>query len=200
MKLYFARRTRATRPRWLLEELGVPYEKINLELSKGEHKSPEYLAVHPLGVVPALVDGEVTLFESVAICLYLADKYLDRGLAPAHGTPARAQYYQWMVFAAATLEPAVADYSAHTSYLPEAERRPAVAEAARARFVAAAEVVSGALGARSTLVGERFTAADVIVGSILLWAGSMGLLAQHPTLEAYTKTLRARPAWARAQA
>lgn len=200
MKLYFARRTRATRPRWLLEELGVPYEKINLELTKGEHKTAEYLAVHPLGAVPALVDGDVTLIESIAICMYLADKYLERGLAPAHGTAARAHYYQWMLFAAATLEPAVAEYASHTSYLPESERRPAVAEAARVRFLAAAEVLSRALGDRSALVGQQFGAADVIVGSILLWAGSMGLLAQHPTLEAYTKALRARPAWARAQA
>ena len=75
MKLYFAPRTRATRARWLLEELGVPYELVKLDLARQENTTPAYLAVHPLGEVPALVDGEVTLLESLAICLHLADRY-----------------------------------------------------------------------------------------------------------------------------
>ena len=75
MKLYYAPQTRATRPRWLLEELEVPYELIRISLAQGEQKKPEYLKIHPHGLVPALVDGGVTLFESSAICLYLADKF-----------------------------------------------------------------------------------------------------------------------------
>lgn len=197
MKLYFARRTRATRPRWLLEELGVPYEKVNLELSKQEHKTPEYLAIHPLGVVPALVDGEVTVLESVAICLYLADKHLDRGLAPPHGSRERAAYYQWMVYAAATLEPAVVAFSAYTT--PEA-RRADDAAVKQATFDAVARPIGAAIARTGFIAGEQMTAADVVVGSILLWAGALGMLAAHPELEAYTKRLRARPAWARAQA
>jgi glutathione S-transferase len=74
MKLYYARQTRASRARWMLEEIGEPYELVRLDLSKGEHKRPEYLKIHPHGAVPALVDGETSMFESAAICAYLADK------------------------------------------------------------------------------------------------------------------------------
>ena len=107
LKLYFAPRTRATRPRWLLEELGVPYELVELDMSKQEHKQLPYLRIHPLGRVPALADGDQVIFESAAICMYLADKFPEKKLAPAVGTPERGQYYQWMVYAGATLEPEV---------------------------------------------------------------------------------------------
>jgi glutathione S-transferase len=82
MKLYFAPRTRAVRPRWLLEELGVPYELVKLDPSKQENKTPAFLALHPFGEIPVLVDGDVTLFESAAICLYLADRFPEKNLAP----------------------------------------------------------------------------------------------------------------------
>lgn len=200
MKLYFARRTRATRPRWLLEELGVPYEKINLDLAAGEHKKPEYLAIHPLGAVPALVDGDVTMFESIAICMYIADKYLERGMAPAHGTPERAAYYQWMLFAATTLEPAISKYGAHTSYYPAEQRRADEVTAAQASLDTAAAPLAKAIARTGFVVGDHFTAADVIIGALLLWAGSMKMLAAHPELEAYAQRMRARPAWGRSQA
>ena len=80
MKLYYTPRTRSSRPRWMLEELEIPYELVRVDLSAGEHRKPEYLAINPYGAVPALVDGEVKLFESAAICAYLADKHPDRGL------------------------------------------------------------------------------------------------------------------------
>src|SRR5216684_3336120 len=87
MQLYFAPRTRASRPRWLLEELEVPYELVKLDLSKQESRTPAYLALHPFGEVPVLVDGDVTLFESSAICLYLADRFPEKRLAPSLGSP-----------------------------------------------------------------------------------------------------------------
>lgn len=200
MQLYFARRTRATRPRWLLEELGLSYDKIDLDLTAQAHKAPAYLAIHPLGAVPALIDGEVTMFESIAICMYLADKYLDRGMAPAHGTPERAAYYQWMLFAATTLEPAISKYGAHTAYYPEERRRAEEVTAAQASLDQAAAPLAVAIARTGFVVGDHFTAADVIMGALLLWAGSMGMLAAHPTLEAYAKTMKARPAWSRSQA
>ena len=82
MKLYFTPRTRANRPRWMLEELGVPYEIVHVNLDAKENREPGYLRVHPLGQVPALVDGDVTVFESIAICMYLADRYPVMGVAP----------------------------------------------------------------------------------------------------------------------
>ena len=107
MKLYYAPQTRATRPRWMLEEIGAPYELVRLQLSKGEHKQPEYLRVHPHGAVPAFADEHVTLFESGAICAYLADTFPEKQLAPAAGSAQRGPYYQWLFYSMATMEPPV---------------------------------------------------------------------------------------------
>src|SRR5882672_4547196 len=122
MKLYFAPRTRSTRPRWMLEELGVPYELIAVDLAAKENREPGYLHVHPLGQVPALVDGDVTVFESIAICMYLADRCPGRSLAPAASSPLRGQYYQWLLFCASTIEPAIGRWSQHGGDVAEAER------------------------------------------------------------------------------
>src|SRR4051794_3745039 len=112
LKLYYVPRTRAVRARWMLEELGVPHELHRVDLANGEHRSPEYLArVHPLGHVPVLVDGETAIFESAAIIAYLADRFPEKQLAPAPGSPERGPYYQWMFYAVTELEPHVATYS-----------------------------------------------------------------------------------------
>ena len=107
VKLYFAPRTRATRARWLLEELEISYELVKLDLSKQENRRPEYLAVSPLGEVPALVDGDLTLLEPSAIALHLADRFPERQLAPPPGSAARGGYYQWLLFTESTLAPVV---------------------------------------------------------------------------------------------
>src|SRR5687768_8158359 len=99
MKLYFAPRTRSVRPRWLLEELGLPYELVKLDLSREEHRTPAHLGLHPLGDVPVLEDGEVTLFVSPAIILYLADRSPEKRLAPPMESPDRGPYLQWLLFA-----------------------------------------------------------------------------------------------------
>lgn len=198
LKLYFAARTRATRPRWLLEELGVPYELVRLDLKAGEHKKPEYLAIHPQGAVPALVDGPVTVIESAAICLYLADKFLEKGLAPKPGSPERGSYYQWMVYSMATLEPPIAEYANHTAFYPPEKRRPEKAEAAKKKLdEQVLPPIAAALKGREALTGT-FSAADVMTASILNWAKSMKLLEAHPTLLDYVTRLTARSAVARA--
>ncbi len=199
MKLYYSPQTRAVRPRWLLEEIGAPYEIVSLDLQKGEHKKPDYMKIHPHGAVPALVDGDLAMFESAAICMYLADKFPEKKLAPAVGTPARGLYYQWVVYTMATLEPPVVDVFLHTVMLPEAERSPAVVEKARATFATVAGVLSNALAGRTFILGDQFSAADVLVGGTLGWASFMGLLADHPTLQAYAQRLSERPAFQRAR-
>jgi glutathione S-transferase len=199
MKLYYSPQTRAGRPRWLLEEIGAPYEIAKLDLAKGEHKKPEYMKIHPHGAVPALIDGDVALFESAAICMYLADKFPEKKLAPALGTPARGLYYQWMVYSMATLEPPVLQIFLNTMMLPEAERSPALVEKAKTQFADVARVLSNALAGRSFLLGEQFSAADVMVGSTLAWAAMMGLLGDQPALQTYVKRLSERPAFQRAQ-
>lgn len=197
MKLYYVPQTRAARPRWMLEELGLPYELVRLDPKKGDNKRAEYLRVHPLGKVPALEDGEVAIFESTAIVLYLADK--AGRLAPPAGSAARAEYYQWILFGATTLEPPVAEISSHTHNRPAELRVAALADEGRAAFAAAAAAVEARLSGREFLLGE-FSAADVLVGSVLSWAGALRLLAEHPALEAYVARLKARPAWQRSRA
>jgi glutathione S-transferase len=199
MKLYHSRQSRSVRPRWLLEEIGVPYELVTLDLQKGEHKTAAYMRIHPHGVVPALVDGDLQLFESAAICAYLADKFPEKRLAPPLGTPARGLYYQWMVYAIATLEPPVIDVFMHTAMLPEAERSAAVVESGRKKFGDVATVLEQALGTRPFLLGEQFTAADVMIGSTLGWAQMLGLLEGRKTLQQYVQRLAERPAFQKAR-
>jgi glutathione S-transferase len=193
MKLYFAPRTRATRPRWMLEELGVPYEIVTVDLDAKENRQPGYLRVHPLGQVPALVDGDVTVFESIAICMYLADRCSERGLAPPVSSPLRARYYQWLLFCPSTIEPAIGRSAQHGGDVTEAER-----EKARARFAEAADVLTRALAAGEHMLGDAFSTVDVIVGSNLNWARRVGLLEGRDLLSGYVDRLLARPAARRA--
>ena len=199
MKLYYAPQTRAGRPRWLLEEVGVPYEIVPVDLAQGEHKKPEYMKIHPHGAVPALADGDLVLFESAAICMYLADKYPEKKLAPAVGTPARGLYYQWMIYTMATLEPPVVQIFLNTVMLPEAERSAAAVEKGKTQFAEVARVLSNALATRPYILGEQFSAADVMIGGMLGWASMMDLLSDQPTLQAYVKRVTDRPAFQRAR-
>jgi len=193
MKLYHSAQSRSVRPRWLLEELGVPFELVRLDLGKQEHKTPAYMKIHPHGAVPALVDDDLKMIESAAICMYLADKYPDKGLAPKVGTPARAAYYQWMVYSMATLEPPILQIFMNTVMLPEEQR------SAKKSFATIADVLEQALAGKSYLLGEQFSAADVMIGSTLGWAQFMGVLEGRPTLQAYVARLSERPAFQRAQ-
>jgi glutathione S-transferase len=189
MKLYFTPKTRSTRPRWMLEELGVPYELVTVDLDAKENRQPAYLRIHPLGQVPALVDGDVTVFESIAICMYLAERCSERGLAPPVSSPLRAPYYQWLLLCPSMIEPAISRWSQHGGDVTEAER-----EKARTRFAAAAEVFTRVLAAGPYMLGDSFSTVDVIVGSNLRWARSVGLLEGRDALSGYVDRLLARPA------
>ncbi|QSQ23745.1 glutathione S-transferase family protein [Pyxidicoccus parkwayensis] len=201
MKLYFAPRTRAVRGRWILEELGVPYELVRLDLTRQENLTPEYLAVSPLGEVPALVDGDVTLLESLAICLHLADKFPEKHLAPPPGSSERGPYYQWMAFAEVSLDPVVVDIYRHAQ-LPEEQKASASANEALAklktRLTPLLDALDAGLGGREYLVGGTFTAADVVMASILHLAHTLKLLDKHPRLFEYTLRHAQRPAVRRA--
>lgn len=198
--LYHSPRSRSVRPRWLLEEIGAEYELVTLDFGKQEHKSPAHRQRHPHGQVPALVDGDLALIESAAICLHLADRFPAAKLAPPLGTPERGRYYQWMVYAIATLEPPVLQVFMHTMQLPEAERSATLAATARGQFAEVGRVINDGLGANPYLLGEQFGAADVMIGSTLAWASLFGLMDGLPTLAAYVERLVQRPAYQRAQA
>lgn len=199
MKLFYVSKTRSVRPRWVLEELGVPYQLVRLDPSKGETRAAEHLARQPLGHVPALEDGDVRMFESAAICLYLAEKYPEKGLLPPPGTPARAATYQWLFYAMTELEPPCSAVSAERRK-PEAERSARVADEARARFRKAAAALEPVLARSPFLLGASFTVADAVVGAVLAWGHAQGPLEGLPATEAYLARLRERPAWRRATA
>jgi glutathione S-transferase len=199
MKLYYTPQTRATRARWALEELGVPYDLVRIDLAKGEQRSDAYKKIHPHGKVPALVDGDRVVIESIAIAAYVADKHIDKGLAPPLASPDRATYLKWLFYAAATIEAPLGLVSLHTKRLPEDQRNPAVVDIAKGDFKGVVAYLGGELEAKSFLVGDRLTAADVIVGSMMMWGRSMGLV-EHPAVVAYCDRLRSRPAYQRATA
>jgi glutathione S-transferase len=199
MKLYYVPRTRATRPRWVLEELGVPYDLVRLDPAKAETRNAEHLGRHPLGHVPVLEDRGQFVFESGAICMHLADLFPEKRLLPPPGSVERGLAYQWVLYAMTEMEPPLVALSAEAKK-PEAERSPAAAAEARERFAKAVKVLEGVLQGRSFLLGEGFTVADVMVGATLAWARGLRLLDGAPGVEAYLGRLRERPAWKRALA
>jgi glutathione S-transferase len=194
IKLYHASKTRSVRVLWLLEELGVPYELATVDMMKGEHKKPEYMKVHPLGAVPALEDSGFTMYESAAIIMYLADKYPEKGLAPALGTADRGAYYQWISFVMTEADPLLVSILMHTRFLPEAERSPAAIEKASQRFKVVAPVIDAHMKGREYVVGNKFSAADVMVGGCLALAQMLNSLDGYPNLKAYVGRLMERPA------
>lgn len=202
MKLYYIPTTRAVRPRWLLEEMGLPYELVRATMAM--MKEPEYQNLHPHGKVPVLVDGEVTIFESAAICSYLADKYLEMGFAPAPDSPERAQYYQWLFYASVTLEPPVEHFMFNVlpnlpeKLLPGFVRSETSKEGARQWFEKVAQPLREVLVDKKYLVGDKFTTADIVIGGVLLWAKKLGMLWDNDSLTEYINHLMQRPAFLRA--
>ena len=194
MKLYESPATRSARCRWVLQELGVPFEAIPVKLAQGEHKQAEFLKLNPYGRVPVLVDGDLVLSESVAICLYLADKYANRGLIPTPGTAQRAIHDQWLLFCATELEQPLWQIRRHTALYPVERRLPAEVVIARENFQLAAAVLEGALRDRIYLADTGFSIADIVVSYTLRWAAGYGLFVDHPGLEAYLNRHLARDA------
>lgn len=202
MKLYYIPTTRAVRPRWLLEEMGVPYELVRVDMNMT--KQPEYQKLHPHGKVPILVDGEVTIFESAAICAYLADKYQSMGFAPTIESPERSYYYQWLFYATSTLEPPVEHFmftvlpNLPEKILPIKVRSAISAEEALQWFDRVAVPLRKVLADKNYLVGDKLSAADIVIGGVLLWALKLGMLKENDPLDRYIKQLMERPALMRA--
>lgn len=199
IKLYYAPRTRASRPRWTLEELGVDYELERLDMARGDQRSAAYQAVNPLGQVPALVDDGNTMIESGAMCVYLAEKYAEKGLGPGHQPMA---FYQWCFYLFGTLEPAIFDYLLHTRWLPEAQRCESVAQRGKAAWDKALDYLEKHMNdGRAHLLGDRFTVADILVGGTLAWTDDeVGWGQDYPTLLGYVERLKSRPAYQSAHA
>jgi glutathione S-transferase len=180
--------------RWMLEEVGQPYETVVLDYGT-TMKAPEYLAINPMGKVPAIKHGDTVVTEAAAICAYLADAFPERGLAPAPSDPARGTYYRWLFFAAGPVEAAVTARS--QGWEIPAGKAGAVGFGS---LDAVVDTLEHAVSTTPYLVGDTFTAADVYLGSQLGWGMMFGTLPKRPAFEAYVGRIMGRPAAVRARA
>lgn len=198
IRLHFFPGTRAVRVRWLLEEIGVPHQLSVVGLWRGAHKTEDYLKIHPLGKVPALEIDNGVIFESLGISLYLADRFIDADLAPlVTDREHRADYCTWMAFSAGTLEPSIFE-ELRAKKAKERGVAPIDLGPALTPFDDVASYMERHLAARSFLLGDRMTAADILNGSMMAWAQDIGLLDGHRSIKAWVANLKSRPAYCRA--
>jgi glutathione S-transferase len=193
---YHNPRSRAQMAHLMLEEVGAPYRIAPISFEKGEHKSPDFLAINPMGKLPTIVHRGTVVTETAAIIAYLADAFPQAGLAPAITDPARGAYYRWLFFGAGCIEPALLDTMM---------KRPAVEPKGAVGYGSYEDVVNTlkvALQKGPYLLGDTFTAADIYVGSEINWAmmfGAPGLKGEK-VFDDYVARLTSRPAYKRVAA
>ena len=193
MKLYWCPKTRAIRALWMLEELGVPYERVRIDIRDANARADRaFRAVSPMGKVPALEDGATRLWDSGAICAYLADQYPRAALAPSIGDPDRGRYLQWLMYTNAVIEPAMAEKFTNA----------AVSAAAHGwgSFELMLSVLRDGLAAGPWILGARFSAADVLLGTACHFLQQFKLIDAEPAIARYVERCTGRPAFARALA
>ncbi|MCE9649182.1 MAG: glutathione S-transferase family protein [Parvibaculum sp.] len=199
LKVYHAPNTRSIRVVWLLEELGVPYEKQTVDFSPAYLQSPAHLAVHPLGKLPAVDDDGLILNESGAIVQYILAKNAGSHLEPKLGTPAYGKYLQWLHFAEATFMPPVSQIIQHTFRKPEAERVASVVADAQAALKKVLAVLDGEISGKNFICGDDFTAADIMLGYDLYLCNLIRVpLDNFDNIRDYYARLSARPAFLKA--
>ena len=197
IKLYFAPRTRAVRILWLLEELGLPYELARVDFQPPSRNF--FVQQTPTGKIPTLEDGEVVMFESGAIVEYLLERYGGGRLAPPPGSRERAAFLQWLHFAESTAFPPLGILVWLTLYRTDAASHASLIEDTRQRAAAGLDVLERQLGRTPYLVGNDFTAADIMMGFTLVAARLLGPLDdRYPALNAYLGRLETRPAFQKA--
>ena len=179
--------------RWMLEEVGQPYETVLLDYGT-TMKAPDYLAVNPMGKVPAIRHGDTVVPEGAAICAYLADAFPDAGLAPPPGNPRRGPYYRWMFFAAGPVEAAVTGKSLGLLAPPDKKMM-----AGYGSFEETIDALETCVGSGPYICGDQFTAADVYVGSQIGWGMMFGSIERRPAFEDYIGRQSERPAAKRAR-
>lgn len=179
---------------WMLEEVGEPYDVRALDRHANEQRQPDYLKINPMGKVPALRHGDIVVTEAAAICLYLAEAFPQAGLLVPPGDPLRGEFLKWLFFGPSCIEPAVLDVA-----FPRKEPAPRGA-AGYGDFDTVMDVVADAVRGRPYIVGDSFTAADVIIGSQLGWGMSFGVIPARQEFTDYTAGLEQRPAWQAAMA
>ncbi|MDD2859950.1 MAG: glutathione S-transferase family protein [Acidiphilium sp.] len=194
LTLYTNPMSRGRIARWMLEEVGEPYEVEILDY-KGAMKAPEYLALNPMGKVPALRHGDAIVTETSAICAYLADAFPETKLAPPLRDPRRAAYFRWLFFAAGPFEAAVTNKAFGFEVPPER-----AASTGYGSFAAVMTALDIAVSRSEFILGDAFSAADVYVGSQIAFGLMFGSIEKRPAFESYVQRLTARPAAKRAAA
>jgi glutathione S-transferase len=192
MKLYWSPRSRSFSALWLMEETGQPYERVLTDITTGAQKTPEFLAINPMGKVPALKDGEAVLGEAAAICAYVAERCPEAKLAPPLGDPRRAKYLQWLFFSPSCIEPALIQIFTKLEVPPST-----------AAWGSAAQVfdtLDAALEKGPWILGDAFSAADIMIGSGLNFAvRQFKMVPPRPSFDRYIDRCVARPAFQRAE-
>ena len=192
MQLYWSPRSRSFSTLWLMEETGQPYERVLTDISSGAQKHVEYLAIYPMGKVPALRDGDATLAESAAICAYVAERYPAAKLAPPLGDPLRAKYLYWLFFGPGCIEPAMVQIAT------KIEMNPVAAGWGDAQRVI--DVLDNALQKGPWILGDNFSAADIVIGSGLNFAVRLfKMIPSTMAFDAYIARCMERPAFQRAE-
>ena len=191
VQLYWSPRSRSFSGLWILEETGQPYERMLTDISTGAQKKPEYLAINPMGKGPALKDGDATIAEAAAICAYVAERFPDAKLAPPVGDPRRAKYLQWLFFGPSCIEPALIQIFTKIE-VPSST-------AAWGDATQVFDVLDKALDKGPWILGNEFSAADVVIGSGLNFAiRSFKMVPTRPSFDRYLDACAARPAFQRA--
>jgi glutathione S-transferase len=193
LTLYHASPSRSSVALWMLEEIGQPYDIKLISLSNGDNMKPDYLAINPMGKVPALKHGDTIITELAAICTYLADEFPQAKLNVPIGTPRRGVYLKWLFFNPGCLEPAVIDRAAPRK---ETARR---AMLGYGDFDTVMNVLAKAVEKSPWLIGEQFTAADVLIGANLRWGMMFKMIPDRRELTDYAARCAARPAAQRAE-
>lgn len=193
MQLFWCPKTRAQRAVWMLEETGLDYDRVTIDVSNPDApRPPAFTAASPMGKVPALADGAVRFADSAAICIYLADRYPACGLAPAIDDPQRGAYLYWMVYTPGVIEPAMGERFNNVT--------PNRHSSGWGDFDTMIETLATGLGDGPWILGDQFTAADVMLGSSVHFLKQFGLLEESSVLDAYGERCLARPACQRALA
>jgi glutathione S-transferase len=190
--LYHHPFSRAAGVLWMLEEVGAKYDLHFVDIMAGQQKSPDILALNPMGKLPVLTDGDQVVTESAAIGLYLADRYSPGELAPRFDDPARATYLRWSLFPPSVIEPGAMAKSGGWDYKP--------GQAGWGTHEAMVDTIAFAIGDRQFLLGDRFSMADVIFGGTLRYMLRFGMMEARPVFAAYVERLGKRPALQRADA
>ena len=198
LTFYWSPRSSATRIYWAIEELGIPYEKVRIDLQAGDQRKPDYLALNPNGKVPLVVDDGVPVFESMAILIHLGQQYgQDKGLWPAVGAKAHGQALAWLVWVAATLSPTMFRYLANTQdRFPAEARNPKQAEMAKTELEKLIGMVEARLTKQPFMVGDSFTYVDLAAASAMgFWKMSGHDFSAYPHIAKWIDVCQSRPAF-----